>query len=75
MPSTQSAAPAQVDFPTVPVVAVEPTAQADAAPGGLLQELERRQDAVLAQIDDLDAKLTALLGELGVTLTPDPEDA
>lgn len=33
----------------------------DAAPGGLLGELERRQDDVLAQLDDLDAKLAQVL--------------
>ncbi|MCD0459162.1 hypothetical protein [Roseiconus lacunae] len=36
----------------------------DAAPGGLLGELERRQDDVLQQLDDLDAKLTEVLREL-----------
>ncbi|WP_153557557.1 hypothetical protein [Roseimaritima sediminicola] len=43
-------------------------------PGGLLRELERRQDDVLAQIDDLDAKVTALLSELGVTPSADAAD-
>jgi hypothetical protein len=33
----------------------------DVAPGGLLGELERRQDDVLAQLDDLDAKLSQVL--------------
>lgn len=33
----------------------------DPAPGGLLGELERRQDDVLAQLDDLDAKLDQVL--------------
>ena len=33
----------------------------DTAPGGLLGELERRQDDVLAQLDDLDAKLSYVL--------------
>jgi hypothetical protein len=30
-------------------------------PGGLLEELERRQDDVLTQLDDLDAKLNEVL--------------
>lgn len=30
-------------------------------PGGLLDELERRQDSVLDQLDDLDAKLNEVL--------------
>jgi hypothetical protein len=29
----------------------------------LLEELDRRQDDVLAQLDELDARLTQLLGE------------
>lgn len=46
-----------------------PTSQvADSEPGQLLQDLERRQDDVLAQLDDLDAKLTEVLRGLGVTL-------
>lgn len=46
-----------------------PTSQvADSEPGQLLQDLERRQDDVLAQLDDLDAKLTAVLRGLGVTM-------
>lgn len=43
------------------------------APGGLLEELERRQDEVLAQIDELDAKVSALLKEMGVTETDSAE--
>lgn len=46
-----------------------PTSQvADSEPGQLLEDLERRQDDVLAQLDDLDAKLTEVLRGLGVTL-------
>lgn len=33
----------------------------DPEPGGLLGELERRQDDVLSQLDDLDAKLSEVL--------------
>ncbi len=40
-----------------------------------LAELERRQDDVLAQLDELDKKLTSLLTGLGVTLTDDFEDS
>lgn len=52
---------------------VQPAPASDPAPGGLLQELERRQDEALAQIDALDAKLMALLNDLGVTAAPDAE--
>ncbi len=40
-----------------------------------LAELERRQDDVLAQLDELDKKLTSLLTGLGVTLVDDVDDA
>ena len=40
-----------------------------------LAELERRQDDVLAQLDELDKKLTSLLTGLGVTLVDDANDA
>jgi hypothetical protein len=36
-------------------------------PGATLLELERRQDDVLSQLDELDQKLTTLLRGLGVT--------
>ena len=42
-----------------------PTSLQDSEPGQLLNELERRQDEVLEQLDDLDAKLTEVLRELG----------
>ncbi|NND97240.1 MAG: hypothetical protein HKN47_07930 [Pirellulaceae bacterium] len=41
-------------------------------PGQLLIDLERRQDEVLAQLDELDAKVTAVLKSLGATM--DDED-
>ncbi|MDA8745470.1 hypothetical protein N9N28_12620 [Rubripirellula amarantea] len=41
---------------------------ADYEPGQLLRELEQRQDDALAQLDELDAKLTEVLKGLGVTL-------
>lgn len=37
-------------------------------PGSLLQELELRQDEVLAQLDELDSKVRQVLEGLGVTL-------
>ncbi|MCC9641355.1 hypothetical protein LOC71_03645 [Rhodopirellula sp. JC740] len=39
------------------------------APGNLLQELERRQDDVLAQLDELEAKLNEVLE--GLKIEPD----
>jgi len=41
-------------------------ASPDPAPGGLLYELERRQDDVLTQLDQLDAQVRDLLESLGV---------
>ena len=43
-----------------------PASHTDSEPGQLLHELERRQDEVLTQLDDLDAKLTEVLKGLGV---------
>jgi len=45
----------------------------DAIAGEMLLELERRQDDVLFQLDELDKKLTSLLSGLGVTLVDDQE--
>ncbi len=48
-----------------------PTALSDAsqdAPGQLLAELERRQDDVLAQLDDLESKLRDVLRGLNVEM-------
>jgi hypothetical protein len=46
-----------------------PTAQtSDSEPGQLLKELEQRQDDVLQQLDDLDAKLRDVLQGLGVSV-------
>ena len=39
----------------------------DTEPGQLLKELEQRQDEVLEQLDDLEAKLREVLEGLGVT--------
>lgn len=41
---------------------------ADMEPGQLLHELERRQDDVLSQLDELDARLSEVLRGLGVNL-------
>ena len=56
--------------------------QGDPNPGGLLGDLERRQDDVLQQLDDLDAKLSEVLAGLEPTRGPasyptdsgDPDD-
>jgi len=42
-------------------------------PGQLLKELERRQDEVLEQLDDLDRRLKEVLTGLGVTLQDEIE--
>ena len=42
-------------------------------PGGLLQELEARQDDVLSQLDSLNAKVEAVLLQLGIRLD-EPSD-
>ena len=47
----------------------------DPEAGQLLYELERRQDEVLAQLDDLDAKLTEVLRGLGVSLDEEIDPA
>lgn len=41
----------------------------DDAPGQLLADLERRQDDVLAQLDDLEAKLADVLKGLNVDVS------
>jgi hypothetical protein len=47
----------------------------DVEPGQLLKDLEQRQDDVLKQLDDLDARLRDVLEGLGVTFDEqvDPE--
>jgi hypothetical protein len=40
----------------------------DSEPGKLLLDLEQRQDDVLRQLDDLDARLREVLSGLGVTI-------
>ncbi len=45
----------------------------DSEPGQLLHELERRQDDVLRQLDDLEAQLAGVLQGLGVSVEQDPE--
>lgn len=46
----------------------------ESEPGGLLGELERRQDDVLNQLDDLDAKLNQVLKGLEPTSIRRPTD-
>jgi hypothetical protein len=43
--------------------------------GQLLYELERRQDEVLTQLDDLDSKLAEVLRGLGVNVDEDIDPA
>lgn len=45
------------------------------APGQLLADLERRQDDVLAQLDDLEAKLAEVLRGLNVEVAEDDLDS
>lgn len=40
-------------------------------PGDLLHDLDRRQDDVLTQLDELQAKLDGVLAELGISATGD----
>jgi hypothetical protein len=42
-------------------------------PGQLLDDLERRQDEVLTELDALDARLNEVLRGLGVTTDRSPE--
>lgn len=50
------------------------SATSETEPGQLLYDLEKRQDEVLQQLDDLDAKLKEVLQGLGVTLDESAED-
>jgi len=56
-----------------PSLSATEKADAEAAAGSLLADLERRQDDVLAQLDDLDRRVSELLRGLGVTLIEDSE--
>lgn len=47
----------------------------ESTPGGLLAELERRQDEVLLELDRLNDQVEEVLRSLGVRLDGDPEDA
>jgi hypothetical protein len=58
---------------TNPIVDVESMVGAEEPAGNLLADLERRQDDVLAQLDDLDRRVSDLLRGLGVTLIEDSE--
>jgi hypothetical protein len=42
-------------------------------PGGLLRDLEARQDEVLQSLSDLDRKIRAVLADLGVTVDENDE--
>ena len=45
----------------------------DPEPGQLLNELERRQDDVLEQLDNLEAQLDEVLKGLGVSSEQEPD--
>lgn len=45
----------------------------DQQPGGLLHDLDRRQNDVLEQLDDLQAKIDSVLAEMGITSLDDIE--
>ncbi len=47
----------------------------DTEAGQLLYELERRQDDVLRDLDELDAKLSEVLRGLGVSVAEDIDPA
>jgi hypothetical protein len=49
-------------------------AERDLEAGQTLMELERRQDDVLSQLEDLDQKLTSILKGLGVTMVDDESE-
>ena len=40
--------------------------ESNAKPGDLLHELDRRQDDVLAQLDDLESQIDSVLADLGI---------
>lgn len=46
---------------------IQPAPLSEAEPGNLLGELERRQDDVLRQLDDLEDQLAQVLVGLGIT--------
>jgi len=58
---------------TDPIACAAVKAEADERAGNLLADLERRQDDVLAQLDELDRRVSDLLRGLGVTLIEDAE--
>jgi len=58
---------------STPSLSATAQADAEAEAGSLLADLERRQDDVLAQLDDLDRRVSELLRGLGVTLIEDSE--
>jgi hypothetical protein len=47
----------------------------ETGPGQLLHDLEQRQDDVLQQLDDLDAKLNEVLKGLSASMDNDDRDA
>ncbi|MGV3483870.1 MAG: hypothetical protein ACO1RT_05590 [Planctomycetaceae bacterium] len=53
--------------------AMQAAAAREQESGQMLLDLERRQDDVLSQLDDLDQKLTSILRGLGVTMSADDD--
>lgn len=64
-----------VDVPVVTPAVTTPTEEPTPIqePGSLLQDLERRQDEVLEQLDELDEKIKSVLKGLGATLDESDE--
>ncbi|WP_145417598.1 hypothetical protein [Planctomycetes bacterium K23_9] len=58
-----------------PSSSLSSSAPSEIAPGQLLDELEQRQNDVLAQLDELDAKLTEVLKGLGATMDGEEKDS
>ena len=51
-----------------------PPSQSTMKPGDLLHDLDRRQNDVLTQLDELQAKLDGVLAELGISAFGDCDD-
>lgn len=61
-----------------PTSLTDPDTAVDAptpSPGGLLKDLERRQDEALELLDDLEAKIASVLKGLGVEAETDDDTA
>lgn len=67
-PQPESQPAGQLELKIAAEIAETDEADADDSPGGLLAELERRQDAVLLQLDALNDEVERVLKDLGVRL-------